>query len=149
MGLLRVPLDLIDRIAEARRPELRRRQETIDRENNLMDIDKNRFNWIISNVYLTPGNLGDLEKHPDFVKINSGYIFAYFAHNPGRGITRNKKVRVELAAEDNDPAFFMEAERQLKYELHLRDANAGVYYRLYKRGRLAIAEATPAILICE
>ena len=151
MRLLSLPRNLADLAAERFfRPELKIRTDITDREMRFMNENNQRFNWIIANTYLTPGGLEDLRRHPDYHPFDAGFIFVYYASNSGQKPERHKKVRINFTTEDSDPtAYFNTLERQLKFELHIRGANAGVYYRSYRKGSLVIAEAVPARLDCE
>jgi len=146
MNLVRV----LDKAADYFRPELLVRPEIVARENEFMEHDDGRLAWVLNHVYLTPGGLEDLKKHPDYKPIGESFRFAYFASNPNEKRCRHKKVSFEvIVGNDTEDSWRVLIESFLKNNLHNRGCNAGVHYRTYRQGSLLIAEAVPARLDCE
>lgn len=146
MSLITLLSDFCDDIAENFRPEIKIRPDIVKREKEFMEYDDSRIKWLLAHIYLTSGNLKDLEKNPDYE--GGSFRFTYYVSNPeGPYRVRPRKVRVFGDIETADKA--SQPENKLKLALHERGANAGIFYRTYKKGNLWIAEATPAILTSE
>ena len=138
-------MNVLSELRDKLRPELKVNPEIVEREERLKHEDSNRLNWLLEHTYLTEGGLEELKEHPNFKP--RGYYISYFAHEKGKN-RRHRKVRVEYKGGNiNSDVSKANAENQLKYDLHLRGANAGVFYRIYGDGEKIVAEAVPAMLV--
>ena len=127
-------MKFLDLLIERFRPELPAKQEIVEREKR---ANSSRKKWILNHVYLSEGDLKQLE-----LETKEG--FAYYASPDEKNARfRCKRVKVSIPAKGNSKE---KAEEKLKLELHYRGCNAGVFYRLSQRDGSLYAEAVPAII---
>jgi hypothetical protein len=135
-----IPFDLVnsvDRRLDRFRVDLFVDQEQVRREEGYKDSE--RVQWLLNNIYLTEGGLDDLGLVYENVRGRKagGAYFARFKGNiPARTSVSVESSNLEIVR------FILE--KRLKLNLHERNCNAGVRYRVYEKGGLVIAEAVPA-----
>lgn len=141
-------MNLLNSLKEKLRPELHIKQEILERERKFNEEDPSRESWVLKHVYLSKGNLKELEKHPEYDSTGTDYHWAYYA-SPENKKGPCKKVVVNIPSKKDKEKLVSLIEKKLKLDLHSRNCNAGVFYKIYEKGNFVYAEAVPAVLTGE
>ncbi len=143
-------MGLIDKLKDSFRKELPVKEDILKREAEFQSRDPKRLQWVLDKTYLTDGDLDDLKKHPLFDAKAQGidYIIAHYVSAEGNHDGTPAKA-VVIRVEGDIKTDLYSVENTLKFNLHTRGCNAGVFYKVRQDGKYIIAEATPAMITGE
>jgi hypothetical protein len=110
-------------------PKIVAREEKFDLE------DPNRKAWRRANVYLSTGGIEQLRAEPNYKAVPKDKIIHYLG---------GRRPRRVYAASERETA--EEIAGRLKEAIFFRGCNAGIYFNVYRKGVLHVAEAVPIII---